>query len=422
MFRLKKLSNGVTIVSEKLPFVRSIALGIWVRNGSRHERIHESGISHFIEHMLFKGTKNRTSKQIADEMDRIGGQLNAYTTKEYTCYYFRALDNHIDQALDILVDMFLNSNFEDKEIEKEKGVVIEEISMYEDSPEELVHDLMQKAVWEDNPLGEPILGTEDTIATFNYKSLKSYYNKRYRPENTVIAVAGNFDYDEMMDKIEQKFSNWDFNEKDDYEYTYPQYKAQMITKTKDIEQIHLCLSFPGLPSDSEDVYTLITLNTILGGGMSSRLFQKIREDRGLAYSVYSYPTNYSDTGLFTIYAGMNPSQTSEVLDLIIKEIHSLKINKIPFDDLTKTKEQLKSNYIMGLESTNSRMSSIGRSQLMLNKVRTPDEIIEKVDAVTEERIALLIDQLFDFSKISASIVGKLDTINLKEIKALCQIS
>ncbi|NLK97009.1 MAG: insulinase family protein [Epulopiscium sp.] len=421
MFRLKKLPNGVTIVSEKLPFVRSIALGIWVRNGSRHERIHESGISHFIEHMLFKGTKNRTSKQIADEMDRIGGQLNAYTTKEYTCYYFRALDNHIDQALDILTDMFLNSNFEEKEIEKEKGVILEEINMYEDSPEELVHDLMQKAVWEENPLGEPILGTTETIATFDHKTLKNFFNKRYRPENTVIAVAGNFDYDEMMDKIEQKFSNWDFNEKDDYEYTYPQYKAQILTKTKDIEQIHACLSFPGISSDSEDVYTLITLNTILGGGMSSRLFQKIREDRGLAYSVYSYPTNYNDTGLFTIYAGMNPSQTIEVLDLIIKEIQALKTNKIPPNDLSKTKEQLKSNYIMGLESTNSRMSSIGRSQLMLNKVRTPDEIIEKVDAVTEERVAVLIDKLFDFSNMSASIVGKLDSINLEEIKALCQL-
>ncbi|NLM13475.1 MAG: insulinase family protein [Epulopiscium sp.] len=422
MFRLKKLSNGVTIVSEKLPFVRSIALGIWIRNGSRHEEIHESGISHFIEHMLFKGTKHRTSKQIADEMDRIGGQLNAYTTKEYTCYYFRALDNHFDQALDILADMFLNSNFEEKEIEKEKGVVLEEINMYEDSPEELVHDLMQKAVWEGNPLGEPILGTEDTLANFNHKSLKSFFNKRYRPENTVIAVAGNFDYDEMMDKIEQKFSNWDFNEKDDYEYTYPQYKAKILTRNKDIEQIHACISFPGISSDSEDVYTLITLNTILGGGMSSRLFQKIREDRGLAYSVYSYPTNYNDTGLFTIYAGMNPSQTMEVFDLIIKEIQALKTNKILLDDLNKTKEQLKSNYIMGLESTNSRMASLGRSQLMLNKVRTPDEIIEKVDAVTEEKIAVLIDKLFDFSYMSASIVGKLDSINLEEIKALCQIS
>jgi predicted Zn-dependent peptidase len=421
MFNLKKLPNGVTIVSEKLPFVRSIALGIWVRNGSRNEKNFENGISHFIEHMMFKGTQNRTSKQIADEMDGIGGQLNAYTTKEYTCYYVRALDNHIDQALNILTDMFFNSNFEDKEIEKEKGVVLEEINMYEDSPEELAHDLMQKAVWEDDPLGESILGTSDTIAAFDNKVLKSFLNKRYRPENTVIAVAGNFEYDEMINKIEQIFTTWNLNAEDDYKYTIPKYKSNIVTKAKDIEQVHLCLSFPGISSNSEDVYTMITLNTILGGGMSSRLFQKIREDRGLAYSVYSYPTNYKDTGLFTIYAGMNPSQTLEVIDLIIKEIELLKTNEIPLKDLTKTKEQLKSNYIMGLESTSSRMSSLGKSQLILNKIRTPDEIIEEVDAITEEKINVLIKKLFDFSQISASIVGKIDNIDLKEIKERCHM-
>ncbi|WP_058485202.1 M16 family metallopeptidase [Defluviitalea phaphyphila] len=419
MFKLKRLSNGVTIVAEKLPFVRSIALGIWVYNGSRHEKANENGISHFIEHMLFKGTKNRNSKQIAEEMDAIGGQLNAYTTKEYTCYYFRTLDNHINQALDILTDMFFNSIFDEKEIEKEKGVIIEEINMYEDSPEELVHDLMQKAVWEKDPLGEPILGTKDTIMSFNNKTLKTFLNKRYRPENTVIAVAGNFEYDEIINKIEEKFINWNTFQKDDYVYTIPKYQSKLVTKFKDIEQVHLCLSFPGIASDSKDIYNLITLNTIFGGGMSSRLFQKIREDRGLAYSVYSYPTNYKDTGLFTIYAGMNPSQVIEVINLIIKEIENLKSNKIPKQDLIKTKEQLKSNYIMGLESTNSRMSSLGKSQLMLNKIRTPDEIIEKLDEVTQEKIEILIEKIFDFSNISLSIVGNLDNINLKEIKDIC---
>lgn len=421
MFRLKKLSNRVTIVAEKLPSVRSVAFGLWVANGSRHEKYSENGMSHFIEHMMFKGTKKRTAKQIADEMDRIGGQLNAYTTKEYTCYYFRTLDNHFNQALEILSDMFFNSTFQNKEIEKEKQVILEEINMYEDSPEELVHDLIQKAVWEDSSLGQPILGTSDTISTFNDQSLLSFYNKRYRPENTVIALAGNFDYDKIFNEIEEKFSQWNIHEEDDYEHTVPKYNPQVVTKSKNIEQIHICLNFPGIHSGSDKAYDLITLNTIFGGGMSSRLFQKIREERGLAYSVYSYPTNYKDTGLFTIYGGMNPSQTTEVIKLIMNEIQLIKKEQISNEDLVKTKEQLKSNYIMGLESTGSRMSSIGKSQLILNRIKTPDEIIEKIDQVTQDKLTELIDDIFDFSKLSLSIVGKIDTIHLKEIKNICLI-
>lgn len=421
MFKKKKLANGVTIVAEKIPSVRSIAFGVWVGNGSRHEKKENNGISHFIEHMMFKGTSNRTAKQIADEMDRIGGQLNAYTTKEYTCYYFRALDNHFSQALDILSDMFFNSTFDNREIEKEKQVVLEEINMYEDSPEELVHDLSQTAVWEESSLGQPILGSSKSISRFDSERLFSYYHKRYRPENTVIALAGNFNYNEIFAEIEEKFASWQAKEKDDYVYKIPNYKPQLITKLKDIEQVHVCINFPGIHFGSEKIYDLITLNTIFGGGMSSRLFQKIREERGLAYSIYSYPTNYKDTGLFTIYGGMNPSQTIEVIKLIMEEIHLLKKEKISHEDLNKTKEQLKSNYILGLESTGSRMSSIGKSQLILNKIKTPDEIIESVDAVTQDKITELIEQIFDFSKISISIVGKIDHNKLKEIKELCLI-
>jgi len=419
MFELKKLPNGVTIVAEKLPFVRSIAFGLWVGNGSRHEENYENGISHFIEHMMFKGTKDRTSKEIADEMDSIGGQLNAYTTKEYTCYYFRSLDNHFNQALDILTDMFFNSHFEDKEIKKEKGVILEEINMYEDSAEELVHDLMQEAVWPNNPLGKPILGTHKTIENFDNERLISFYKKRYRPENTVIAVAGNFNYEEMINTIEEKFSHWTFGDKEDNPLMTPKYIPKIISKSKDIEQVHLCLSFPGIPSDSKFVYSLIILNTILGGGMSSRLFQKIREDRGMAYSIYSYPTNYKDTGLFTIYAGMNPLQTLEAIELIMKEIEAIKKEQISIEDLIRTKEQLKSSYIMGLESTSSRMSSIGKSQLLLNRINTPDEIIRRVDEVTMEKIHHVIERVFDFSQISLSLVGKIEHVDIKEIKKIC---
>ncbi len=415
MVDIIKLSNGLRIAIEPIPFVRSVSFGILVGNGARHENISCNGISHFIEHMLFKGTENRTAKEIADQVDCIGGQINAYTSKEYTCYYTKTLDTHFDTALDILSDMFFHSKFDDAEIQKERNVIVEEINMYEDTPEELVHDLLQLSSWKNNSLGLPILGTEEIISKFNHETFKQYYKKNYRPDNTVIAVAGNVNEKDTIKKIEKYFGSWTYNEKVTESKDIASYTPSFIKREKDIEQVHLCLSFPGVPLGSKDTYVIAALNTIFGGGMSSRLFQRIREDNGLAYSVYSYASSYKDTGIFAIYAGMSENQTQQVIELILDEIKQLFKNKITSEQLYKTKEQLKSNYILGLESTSNRMSSIGRGLLLLNRIQTPDELIQKIDDITLDKLAEMTEVIFDLSKVGVCAVGKVKNFDFERL-------
>ncbi|NMA85425.1 MAG: insulinase family protein [Epulopiscium sp.] len=414
MIRKKTLLNGLTIVAERIPFVRSITMGIWVGHGSRYESKKMNGASHFIEHMLFKGTQSRTAKEIAEQMDQIGGQINAFTAKEYTCYYTRALDTHFDLALDVLTDMFFNSIFAEEEIQKERSVILEEINMYEDSPEDQVHDMLQSAVWKDS-LGYPILGTEETLASFNQANLKAYMRENYYPQNTVIAVVGHFEYEELFEKLECAFKDWPSLEVESNQAFNTVYLPEIYTKEKDIEQVHTCLGFPGIPIGKREIYAISILNTILGGSMSSRLFQKIREEHGLAYSVYSYTSSYQQTGIFTIYAGMNPMQTKKVIELILEELTLLKQKSISQKEINQTKEQLKSSYMMGLESTSGRMNTIGKSQLLQKRIQTPDEIIKKIDQVTKEDIDELIDSIFDFSKMSVSAIGKIEDTSIKEI-------
>lgn len=415
MFDIVKLESGVTIVLENIPFVRSISFGIFVRNGSRNETQELNGISHFIEHMLFKGTENRKAKDIADEMDAVGGQLNAYTTKEYTCYYARTLDTHFDVTLDVLSDMFFNSLFDDSEIQKEKNVILEEINMYEDAPEDLVYDRLQFQIWRNNSLGLPILGKEETILSFDNKTFKDYYKKNYHPNNTVIAVAGNFDSEDIVKKIEKYFGG--FIPDEDYAPNIQKagFNQSFVKTEKDIEQVHMCLAFPGIQMGTDDSYVLTLLNTIFGGGMSSRLFQRIREEHGLCYSVYSYNSNYCDSGIFSIYAGLNPNQMEETLKLIIEEIRALETNRITEDTLRKTKEQIKSNLILGLENSSNRMSSIGRSQLLLDRVLTTDQVIQKVDDIALEDVYRLVGSIFDFNMASLSIVGKVSGFDVEAL-------
>ncbi len=406
------LDNGLRIVTEKIPFIRSIAFGIWVMNGSRNETEETSGISHFIEHMLFKGTENRSAKDIADEIDAIGGQINAFTSKEYTCYYTRTLDSHFDVAIDVLADMFFNSKFDNVEIEKERNVILEEISMYEDTPEELVHDILQYEIWSNNSLGYPILGNRQSISKFDSNTFKSYYSSNYTPNNTVIAVAGNFDEHTIINKIQKYFGS--FKGESKYKAKNYKYTPSIITKAKDIEQVHLALGFESISIGSEEAQTLAALSTVLGGGMSSRLFQKIREEHGLVYSVYSMNYSYTDTGLFSIYAALNPANIEQVLNLIISEINTLSQN-ICEKQLKNTKEQIKSNYILSLESSSNRMNVLGRSMLMLNKIYTQDEILEKIDAVSLDKINSLAKKIFNFNNMSISAVGDVLKINLKQM-------
>lgn len=416
MYKRVKLESGIRIVYEKIPYLRSVSIGIWVGTGSRNENLSNNGISHFIEHMLFKGTDKRSAREIADSIDSIGGQLNAFTGKECTCYYTKTLDTHVDIALDVLSDMFFNSRFKNKNIEVEKKVVLEEIGMYEDSPEELVHDILSETVWEGNSLGFPILGTHDCLFSIDKDKIKDYMKERYLPQNTVIAVAGNFEEDRITDIIKEKFGNWKASGKDSKGLEAAKFKVASKIKVRDTEQIHICMGFEGIEQGSDELYPLLAVNNVFGGGMSSRMFQKIREEMGLVYSIYSYPSSYRNAGLFTIYAGMNVEHLEKVVSLIAKEIKILLKEGLSRGEIEKSKEQLKGNYILGLESTSSRMNSIGKSEVLMNNIYTPDEILKKIDAVNEERIEQVIKRIFDSNKISFSIVGNIKKeIDIKKI-------
>lgn len=407
MFKKKLLNNGLRLVYENIPYVRSVSVGIWIGTGSRNENIKNNGISHFIEHMLFKGTDNRSAKEIAEGIDAIGGQINAFTGKECTCYYTKTLDTHLDISLDILSDMLFKSKFSSGDIKVEKKVVVEEIGMYEDSPEELVHDIFSEMVWSGNPLGYPILGTQKCIDRFSKKMIDQYMEENYTPYNTVVSVAGNFDEEQLIDKVEKYFGNWSNSKECDRKYLPAQYRTDKVIREKDTEQVHLCMGFEGIEHGDDRVYSLLALNNIFGGGMSSRLFQKIREEKGLVYSIYSYPSTYKTAGLFMIYAGMNPEYLQTVIDLTRKEIDLLIQKGITGDELNKSKEQLKGNYILGLESTTSRMNSIGKAELMLGRINTPEEVLNKMDRITMDNIREVIDMTFKYEKLSISAVGNL---------------
>lgn len=405
MYIKHKLDNGVRIVAEEIKYVNSVSIGIWVKVGSRNEDEGNNGISHFIEHMLFKGTKNRTAKEIAGTIDKIGGQLNAFTAKECTCFYAKVLDTHFDIALDILSDMFFNSTFSENEIEKEKGVVLEEIGMYEDSPEDLVHDIFNQSVWSKNPLGMPILGTEETLKAIKRQDIIDYIDSNYTPENIVISVVGNFDKEHVLSEIEKVFSKHKAFKKDKVIINEPVFTPIYKHKEKNTEQAHLCIGFKGFELSNKYTYPLLVLNNIFGGAMSSRLFQKIREEKGLAYSVFSYPSSYTDCGILSIYAGMKPNQLDYVIELIIEEINQIKANGISEEELYDSKEQIKGSYILGLESTSGRMNSIGKSELLLDKIYSPKEIIELIDAVTMDDINHVINLVFNIEKMGAAIIG-----------------
>ncbi len=408
MYKKHILDNGLRIVTEHIPYVKSISIGVWIETGSKMESSEENGISHFIEHMLFKGTKTRSAKDIAETIDAVGGQINAFTGKECTCYYVKVLDSHYDLALDVLSDMVFNSNFDPNEIDKERSVILEEISMYEDSPEDLAHDLFSQTLFKDSTLGYPILGTKESLANLNQEKMLAYLSKHYRPENAVISVAGNFDELQLMKEIEKRFENWQKLEGKATTNMDLSYHYEVLHKAKDIEQTHLCLGFKGIEMGNKEVYPLMVVNNILGGSMSSRLFQSIREERGLVYSVYSYPTTYKDGGIFAIYAGMNPQQLEEVCQLIKVELNTLKDTGLTAEELHKAKEQLKGNYILGLESTSSRMTSIGKSELLQQRILSPKEILQLIDDIQLTDVASVVDKVINMDRIAATIVSKKD--------------
>ena len=407
MVTIRTLDNGIKVALESISYVRSISFGIWVKNGSRNELLQENGVSHYIEHMMFKGTENRTARQIAEEMDALGGQINAYTTKEYTCYHTRVLDKHIDRALDVMSDMLLHPLIAEEDVQKERNVITEEIYMYDDAPEELVHDALQDAIWRDTSLGMPILGTEETIAAFDAAFIRAYYERNYHQENIVLSVAGNFAEAEMLQKLNEKLGQWKRETPFVQQDTHADYQTAQVEKEKDIEQVHICLAFPGLTREHPQKYALAIFNTLFGGGMSSRLFQKIREENGLTYSIYSYTTAFADTGVFTICASMNPNQAERVFELIAEELKEVTAEAFPEQLIAVTKEQMISNFIIGTESTLNRMTSAGASLLLRGEVQETEEVIAKIEAVTAADVLAAARAVLDTEKISYSAVGNL---------------
>lgn len=398
------LSNGVRILTEKIPAVRSVAIGIWVKVGSRDEDENIAGISHLIEHMMFKGTKKRSAKDLAEALDAVGGQLNAFTSKEYTCYYAKVLDEHLGLAIDVLSDMFFNSVFDEAEIQKEKNVVLEEIKMYEDTPDDQVHDLLTSQVLNKHPLGRPIIGSKASVASITRTDIMKFYETHYVPQNTVVSVAGNIDVDQVVRQLEQQFAQVNGLQ---MPRTLVELSEQggVLTKKKDIEQFHLCMGFPGLKMDHPQTYVLHVLNSVLGGGISSRLFQTVREERGMAYSVYSYQSAYQETGMFGIYAGFSKDNLAGLLELIIDQLRDLKDQGITERELERAKAQLKGNLFLSLENVSSRMSRIGKGELCLDKVITTDEVVERISAVTLSEVSDLANQIFCPEALNIATIG-----------------
>ncbi|MBL3647129.1 pitrilysin family protein [Bacillus vallismortis] len=392
MIKRYTCQNGVRVVLENNPTVRSVAIGVWIGTGSRHEKPEINGISHFLEHMFFKGTSTRSAREIAESFDRIGGQVNAFTSKEYTCYYAKVLDEHANYALDVLADMFFHSTFDENELKKEKNVVYEEIKMYEDAPDDIVHDLLSKATYGNHSLGYPILGTEETLASFNGDSLRQYMHDYYTPDRVVISVAGNIS-DSFIKDVEKWFGSYEAKGKATG-LAKPEFYTEKLTRKKETEQAHLCLGFKGLEVGHERIYDLIVLNNVLGGSMSSRLFQDVREDKGLAYSVYSYHSSYEDSGMLTIYGGTGANQLQQLSETIQETLATLKREGITSKELENSKEQMKGSLMLSLESTNSKMSRNGKNELLLGKHKTLDEIIKELNAVNLERVNGLARQLF----------------------------
>lgn len=406
MYKRITLTNGIRVITEFIPYVNSISIGFWIGSGSRYENSLNNGVSHFIEHMIFKGTANRSSKQIAEEIESLGGQINAFTGKEATCFYVKLLDEHFETGLDVLCDMIMNPRFSSEDIEKEKGVVQEEINMYEDSPEDLVIDMLSRVTWKGDMLAYPILGTSETLKNFTRESILEYYNRTYVPENMVISIAGNFEEEELIGKLEERLSDWKKDAKGLMELSSPRMARNIVVKSKDIEQVHLALNFNGIKLGDGDLYALLVVNNYLGGGTSSRLFQTLREEKGYVYTIYSFPSSYMNVGTYTIYLALNEQYMKDAVKLIKGELNELSQKKMTEGQIKKAKEQLKGNYILGLESVSSRMFGIGKAELLQKVVHEPKEILEKIDKIAPEDVYRVIDKVFSEGILSASGVGR----------------
>ncbi len=410
-YRKSQLPNGIRVITERMPHVRSVAVGVWVETGSRHEQDGRDGVSHLIEHLVFKGTANRTAEDIARTMDSVGGQMDAFTTKEHTCFYVQVLDEHLPLAVEMLTDILLHPLFNADELEREKSVVLQEIKMVEDTPDDVIHDLFAAQIWPDHPLGKPILGTRDSVNAFTREAVLAYFEEEYTPPRLIIAVAGNVTHDRVVELFGMGFNG--FSRAVSLRRSEPPKLTPSVDIVhKSLEQVHLVMGFPGLHQAAPERYALFLLNDIIGGSMSSRLFQEVRERQGLVYSIHSGVQAFLDGGTTYVYAASDVQNFSKVLKSILKELRDLKKNGVAADELKRAKDHLKGSLMLSLESTSSRMNRLAKHEMHLGSFLTLDQMIASIEAVRLDDVEALIGLVLDEERLALTTLGPLDRRNL----------
>ena len=413
------LANGLTILTEEMQQIRSISVGIWLKVGSRYEEPGSNGISHFIEHMVFKGTRTRSALDIARQMDSIGGNMDAFTGKETICFNAKVLDEHLPIALDVLTDLVLNPVFDTKDIVREKGVILEEIKMDEDNPDYLVHEIFTQNFWKDHPLGKPILGTRDTVRKFEQGSLFDFYQKHFTPGNLIVAAAGSLKHDEIVQRVAERFQYLK-PAPNGFTTMPPKSVSRIITRNKkSLEQVQICLGVPAPHVAHEQRYVSYILSTLLGGGMSSRLFQKIREEQGLTYAIYSDLNPYRDTGCMCVYAGTSRENAPRVVEQVVQEFRNMKEEQVPEEELRRVKDQLKGNLMLSLESSMARMSNLARQEMYFDRFFELDEIIDRVERVTAQELIEMSEKIFQRENIAVTVLGNLNGVKISRAALAC---
>ena len=413
------LANGVRIITETMPHVRSVSVGIWINAGSRRETSEQNGVSHFIEHMLFKGTTRRSAEDIARSVDSIGGNLDAFTAKELVCFNTKVLDEHLSLAFDVLADLVLNPLFRPEDIEKEKGVILEEIKMEADSPDYLVHEIFSSNFWKDHPLGKPILGTRETVKRLDHDLITGYYKQVYAPTNLIVTAAGNLTHERLADLVRAHFDSLPPGVPAPPDNAPSTHARIALRNKKALEQVHMCLGVPSYPLPHQERFACYVLNTLLGGGMSSRLFQNIRERQGLAYAVFSELNPYRDTGCLSIYAGTSLESAPKVVQSIMNEFRELKEKPVNDEELRRAKDHLKGSLMLSLESTASRMSNLARQEMYFSRFFTLDELVESIESVTADDVQRIALTFFDPKQIALTVLGNLENLKIGREDLLC---
>jgi len=413
------LPNGVRVVTEPMPHVRSVSVGIWIGTGSRRETPEENGISHFLEHIFFKGTATRTAEQIARSVDSIGGNLDAFTAKELVSFSTKVLDAHLPQAFDVLSDLVVHPLMRPEAIEKEKGVILEELKMEADNPEYLVHEIFSSNFWKDHPLGKPILGTKETVQRFSRDMVEAYYRRNYVPANILITAAGNLDHQRMVELVRERFEDLPANGTVPADTTPLTHARISLRNKRSLEQVHVCLGVPSYPQSHDQRFASYLLNILLGGGMSSRLFQNIREKQGLAYAVFSELNPYRDTGCLSVYAGTSAEAARKVVALIVSEFRQLKDQPVGEEELRRGKDYLKGSLMLGLESTSNRMANLARQELYFGRFFSLDELIESIEQVTAEDLRRVAQNFFDPRYIALTVLGNLNGLRITRRDLAC---